>query len=285
MRDSIMDEVKKIVIISDGTGKTAKRLMDAVLAQYTQDEVGFSLKNIYQEVRDRKTLDAILEEIDDEYLVIFSLISRDLCCYCHKRLTDRGILHLNTLEPMLNTMSKFLGVDPDYRPGILQIIDDKYYKKVDAIGYTVEHDDGRGLLTHEADIVLLGLSRTCKTPIAMYLACNSGIKVANIPIVPGPSVEAFLTAKLSALPSTRVFGLMMRPEILAHVREERSQRLTSAAPDMSALRNYYDPDQVRVDLRFCKELFDRKGWRIVNVTRRAIEEISQEIIEKLNGQL
>jgi regulator of PEP synthase PpsR (kinase-PPPase family) len=178
-----MDDPKKIIILSDGTGKTAKRLMDAVLAQYSQYALDYDLDNIYKKVRDKKSVDEILESIDDSYLVIFSIISEKLDSYLHENLQKREILHLNILRPMLITMSKFLGVRPDYRPGILHVVDHKYYKKVDAIGYTVEHDDGGGGMIEEADIILLGLSRTCKTPISMYLACNFGIKVANIPIV------------------------------------------------------------------------------------------------------
>ena len=181
-----MNESKKIVIISDGTGKTAKRLMDSVIYQYRGQQVSYSLIEIYKEVRNKGQFDNVLKKIDDDYLVIVSIISDDLMKYIRKALDDRRILHLNVLEPMLNTMSKFLGVHPDYKPGILQIVDDRYYKKVDAIGFTVEHDDGMGKFINEADVILLGLSRTCKTPISVYLACNFGLKAANIPIIPNP---------------------------------------------------------------------------------------------------
>jgi regulator of PEP synthase PpsR (kinase-PPPase family) len=276
-----MCEEKKIVVVSDGTGKTAERLMDAVLAQYSDDEVGYSLVRTYQQVRDRETLDKILTEIDSDYLVIFSLISEDLGRYFHEQLAERWILHLNVLEPMLMTMSKFLGIHPDYQPGLLQKIDDKYYRKVDAIGYTVEHDDGRGSMIEEADIILVGLSRTCKTPIAMYLACNHGIKVANIPIVRDPTMEANLLARVAPLKQERIFGLMMQPEVLAHVREERLLFLAKAGPQQVELREYYDIQEIREDLKFCRRLFARREWDTVDVTRRAIEEISLEILSKM----
>jgi regulator of PEP synthase PpsR (kinase-PPPase family) len=280
-----MGEVKKIVIISDGTGKTAKRLMDAVVGQYSQKDVGFSLVNIYQQVRQRETFEEVLQEIDDESLVIFSIISEDLSQYFHHRLSEKGILHLNILEPMLGTMSKFLGTHPDYRPGILQIIDDKYYKKVDAIGYTAEHDDGRGQLIEEADVVLLGLSRTCKTPISMYLACNFGIQVANIPIVPDATMEKNLLAKLAPLKQDIIFGLMMQPEVLVRVREERSLLLTRTMASQSEMEKYCDLKEIRSELRFCRDLFRKRGWQTIDVTRRAVEEISLEILDKLgHGQ-
>ncbi|UCG60785.1 MAG: kinase/pyrophosphorylase [Candidatus Zixiibacteriota bacterium] len=276
-----MCEQKKIIIVSDGTGKTAERLMDAVLAQYSENEVGYTLQETYQQVRDKETIDKILMEIDSDYLVIFSIISENLSRYFHEQLAERWILHLNVLEPMLGTMSKFLGVHPDYQPGLLQKIDDRYYRKVDAIGYTVEHDDGRGAMIDQADIILVGLSRTCKTPIAMYLACNHGIKVANIPIVRDPTMETNLLARLDPLDQTRIFGLMMHPEVLAHVREERLLFLAKTAPRQVELREYYDLQEIREDLKFCRNLFSRQKWDTVDVTRRAIEEISLEILDKV----
>ena len=274
-----MGEEKKIVIISDGTGKTAKRLMDAVLAQYSQKDVSFSLVRIYAEVRDKRALAGIFRRLNTEYLVVYSIISEDLSAYCHEKLTERSILHLNILEPMVTTMSKFLGVHPDYRPGILQIIDDRYYKKVDAIGYTVEHDDGRGPMIQDADIVLVGLSRTCKTPISMFLSCNYGLKVANIPIIPDATMEKNFLAKLTLVPRGHIYGLIMQPDALVQAREERAFFLARTSTFQDDLQRYYDLRVIREELKFCRHLYDREKWRTIDVTRRAIEEVSQEILQ------
>ncbi len=279
-RESDMDEPKNIIIISDGTGKTAKRLMDAVLAQYSEYAVDYTLEEIYQEARDKKALDRILKHVDESYLVIYSIISEDLDKYFHEKLQEREILHLNILRPMLITMSKFLGVRPDYRPGILHVVDDKYYKKVDAIGFTVEHDDGGGRMVDQADIVLVGLSRTCKTPISMYLACNFGLKVANIPIIKNDEMTRSLLKRLKPVAHEKIIGLLMHPEILAHAREERSFYMTGAAMASEDVRRYYDLEEVRKEYRYCRELYEKQGWDDIDVTRRAIEEISLEIMEK-----
>jgi len=278
-----MYENKGIVVISDGTGKTAKRLMDAVLAQYSRKNVQYSLVNIYQQIRDEETLDRILQEIDTDCLVIYSIISNGLSRYFHERLSERGILHLNVLEPMLSTMSQFLGVPHDYQPGILQAIDDEYYKKIDAIGYTVEHDDGRGALVGEADIVLVGPSRTCKTPISMYLACNYGMKVANIPIVPNTVMKMNLLARLEPFNDKQhvIFGLTMRPDVLARVREARLPYLASGGTSRAQLGGYCDPQEIMAEFRFCQELCEEMGWHVIDVTRRAIEEISQDLLSSL----
>jgi regulator of PEP synthase PpsR (kinase-PPPase family) len=277
-----MDDEKRIVIVSDSTGRTAERLMKAVLAQYAHEEVDFSVVNIYQQIRDRKGLDTILGETDDDCLVIYSIISTKLSKYFHERLSERDMLHLNVLEPMLSTMRKFLGVHPDYKPGILHVIDDRYYRKVDAIGYTVEHDDGLGAAIENADVVLLGPSRTCKTPISIYLACNHGMNVANIPLIRGVTDERELSRRLVSLKRKCVFGLLMQPDVLAHVREERSQFLTGTVVPGTQLKEYCDLRDIRSELSFCRELCERRHWRTIDVTRRAIEEISQEILENLD---
>jgi [pyruvate, water dikinase]-phosphate phosphotransferase / [pyruvate, water dikinase] kinase len=273
--------MKKIVIISDGTGKTAKRLLDAVLAQYESHSDQFTVVDIFHEIRDQKSFNKILRHINHDYLVIYSIISKELSSYFRRRLIQKGILNLNVLEPMLGTMSKFLGVHPDYRPGILQIIDDRYYKKVDAIGFTVEHDDGRGKMICGADIVLLGLSRTCKTPISMYLACNHGVKVANIPIIPHETMKENLLIRLAPIKPELIVGLMMQPEVLSKVREERSLNLAGSVESKAGLQDYYDVRVIRNELAFCRKLFSETGWNTVDVTRRAIEEVALEILDRL----
>jgi len=275
-----MDNIKRIIIISDGTGKTAKRLVDAVLAQYARQNIDYSVTRIYHEVRDKFTFDKILKNIDTDYLVVYSIISTELNAYFHERLSERAILHINVLEPMLDTMSKFLGVHPDYLPGILQIIDDRYYRKIDAIGFTVEHDDGRGLAIRDADIVLVGLSRTCKTPISMYLSCNFGLKIANIPIIVNDIMEKNLMERLAKVPQQRIYGLLMQPEILMRIREERGKYLLGDTNPIINMQNYFDLHEIQKELRFCRELYVNHDWQTVDVTRRAIEEVSQEILEK-----
>ncbi|MCP4632264.1 MAG: kinase/pyrophosphorylase [candidate division Zixibacteria bacterium] len=274
--------LKKIVIISDGTGKTARRLMDAVLSQYSEQQVRFSVEETYKEIRSKAKFKQILKNINSEYLVILSIISIDLISHIHIELEKRNILHLNVLEPMLNTMSKFLGVHPNYEPGLLQIIDDKYYNKVDSIGFTVEHDDGMGHFLEEADIVLIGLSRTCKTPISVYLACNMGLRVANIPIIADFNFKTQLLKRLEKINNEKIVGLMMRPEILAFVREERAKVLGGNDLSKSGLDGYLNLRQIRLEVRFCNDMFYEMGINAIDVSRRAIEEISQEIARRFH---
>jgi [pyruvate, water dikinase]-phosphate phosphotransferase / [pyruvate, water dikinase] kinase len=277
-----MGDDKKIVIISDGTGRTAKRLMDAVLVQYYQKDLKFSLSNLYPQVRNKQQIDSILLQIDPRSLVLYTIISAGQAEYLEKELTKRMVLHLNILTPMLDTMSKFLGVHPDYQPGLLQIIDDRYYRKIDSIGFTVEHDDGRGPNIEEADAVLVGPSRSCKTPISMYLACNHGLRVANIPIVKDDALTQSVLARLQAVKRRCIVGLLMHPEILTRVREHRITMLARQERFQDQISTYCDIREVTSEFRFCRDLYVSQSWPSVDVTKRGIEEISLEIVEMLD---
>jgi len=274
----MLETIKKIIIISDGTGRTAKRLMDAVLAQYKQHEDHYSVECIFSDVRTRKRVDEIIRSLEGDCLVVFSIISRGLRRYLHRCLHEEEMLHLNVLEPMLNTMQKFLGFHPDYRPGLLQIVDDRYYSKVDAIGFTVEHDDGLGHQVVQADIVLVGLSRTCKTPISMYLACNHGLKVANIPVINDEISSQRLIERLRPVPNDKIIGLVMSAEVLASIREERAGLLAGESAEREMISTYHDVSLVKEEVRFFRRLCTSQDWEVINVTRRAIEEVSAEIL-------
>lgn len=272
---------KKIVIVSDGTGRTANRLMDAVLVQYNQDNLAYTVAKTHTEIRHKKELNEILKEIDDSYLVLYSIVATDLADYFATQLARKKILNLNVLKPMLDTMSKFLGVHPDYQPGLLHILDDRYYKKIDSIGYTVRHDDGCGTAIDDADAVLIGPSRTCKTPISMYLACNHGLRVANVPMVRNETMTQNLLRRIKSIKTRQVIGLLMLPEVLARVREDRMNVLLSKDSHQAQMQDYYDIGEVALEFRYCRDLFTTQGWQTVDVTRRAIEDIAGEILKKL----
>jgi regulator of PEP synthase PpsR (kinase-PPPase family) len=276
-----MDDVKKIIVVSDGTGRTAKRLMDAVLSQYVGHESRFRVEGIHSSIRTINALDKIVDSLSGECLIVFSIVSGDLRKHLHVRLHESGILHLNVLEPMLKTMAKFIGFHPDYKPGLLQLVDDKYYRKIDAIGYTVEHDDGLGHQIEEADIVIVGPSRTCKTPISMYLACNHGKKVANIPVFPDEGATKRLLLRLEKVDQLKIFGVTMQPEVLAQIREARSELLAGRRSEKVLVEDYHDPAHVEAEVEYFKKLCYQQAWEIINVTRRAIEEVSAEILRNL----
>lgn len=282
VQEVYMGKTRQIVIVSDGTGKTATRLMDAVLAQYNKKDEHFPVVHTYQNIRTQKEIRRVLKEVSDDCLVIFSIITRDHRSYFREALEKRQVLHLDVLEPMLSRLSKFLGFHPEYKPGLLQVIDDQYYKKIDAIGYTVEHDDGGGYRMEEADLVLVGPSRTCKTPISIYLSCNLGLKVANIPILGDMSHQEYLLEKLKPIDTGIIFGCYMQLSELARIRGERTKLLykddTVAPGDLS----YQNRWEIQEEIHSCEKLYKQQRWKIIDVTSRSIEEISQGINRELN---
>ena len=277
-----MTTPKHIAIISDGTGRTAKRLADAVLVHYNRAEIAYEEPVIFADVRDKKTFDRILKKIDNSYLVVFTVISEDLNAYFCNKLSQKGYLHLNVLAPMLKTMSNFLGANPEYEPGILHRIDDRYYKKIDAIGYAVEHDDGRQQIGHDCEVVVIGLSRTCKTPICMYLACNFGVRAANAPLVGDMELDNHLISSLAELEPRKIIGLTMNADTLLKVREDRMPLLTGESSKVNGVADYADYHRIKEEIYYCNRLYRDQGWQPVDVTRRAIEEISHEIMSVID---
>jgi regulator of PEP synthase PpsR (kinase-PPPase family) len=271
--------MKKIIIVSEGTGNTSRRMMETVLGQYSRLKLDVKLDNVFPQVHTRKQVREILADLDSDYLVIFSIVSKELREYAHSLLQKRGILHLSILDPMLETIEKFLGFHPEYEPGLRQIVDNRYYQKVDSMGYTVGHDDGRGHQLDQADIILLGPSRTCKTPISIYLACNHGVKVANIPIIPDEGMEEILLSRLENIRRRRIVGLIMEADVLIGIRTERSRLLTGSSAARQSIRPYCDADEIRREIRYCNTLFQELEIKTVNVTWRAIEEISLEVLK------
>lgn len=279
-----MGETKNIVIISDGTGKTARRLMDAVLIQYSDKNIEYSVIHTFQQVRDEPGVDDVLARIDDDNLVLFSIVSKELAYYLTGKLSERKITNLSVLQPMLDVISKFLGVHPDYMPGKLQIINDNYYRKIDAIGYAVRHDDGNGQYLGRADAVLVGISRTCKTPVSMYLACNYGLSVANIPVIIDDNWTEMILERLESVAPERIIGLVMQPDTLASIRENRSQTMVGTGEAGDQMMDYYELRQVVQEYRYSVEMFESHNWRVIDVTRRAIEEISSEIYRQVSRE-
>jgi regulator of PEP synthase PpsR (kinase-PPPase family) len=275
-----MGDTKKIVIISGGTGETALRLMHAILAHYPEADIDYALEKTHRYVRSTEQLEKILSEIPDDRLVLFSIITEELRNHLQDALKSRTLRYLNILEPMRQTMQDFLQFNPNYESGILQ---KKYgrYKKMDAITFTVRHDDGMGTRIEEAELVLVGPSRTCKTPISMYVATNYGLKVANIPVVPDMAMVSQLLKRLLDVSPRIIFGTVMKPEVLASIRGTRTRLISGHSVVDDSLVAYQELEAIEKELLFCRRLYSAQNWEIIDVTERAIEEISSTLISEL----
>lgn len=261
---------KHIYILSDGTGTTAERVLQASLIQFSQEQAAIvRVPNVTSEAQVRK---AVRQAAKEGGMIIYTLVSPQLRDIMATEANEHNVVTIDILGPFLTKLSVFLASPPRSQPGLLAEVNGHYYKRIDAIGFAVKHDDGLGLPTlNQADIVIAGVSRTTKTPLTMYLAYSRGLLVANVPIVVGSSPPP----QLLSLPLNCVVGVTMRLDLLCSVRHSRFAGLGKKVP-----LNYAQPDYVRSELEYSHELFRMHHWPVVDVTNKSIEESAREICHK-----
>jgi regulator of PEP synthase PpsR (kinase-PPPase family) len=257
----------KIFAVSDATGKTANRVLSAALAQFDRKDVKIiRYGNVHSVERIREIFD---EAAAEGGFVVHTLVREEL----RSNMLDEGrkfnVTTIDLMGPLLIRLSAWFDSQPKAQPGLFHVIDEEYDRRIEAVEFTVQHDDGRrtGEL-HLADIVLIGVSRTSKTPLSMYLA-NRGWKVANVPLALGihPPQNLF------ELPKRRVIALTIDPERLASLREVRAERLGTQKI------GYADLETVRREMTYAYEIFDkRRDWPLLDMTAKPIEEAASEIV-------
>jgi regulator of PEP synthase PpsR (kinase-PPPase family) len=255
-------------LLSDSTGETLEVIANACLSQFEGVEVK---RHLWPMVRSEGHLDRVLDDVERRPgLVLFTLVNSTIRRDLEQKSRRRGINAVSVLDPVVHALSAVLGREAAGRPGRQHALDAAYFARVDAIQFTIAHDDGIGAENwEEADIVLAGVSRSSKTPTAIYLA-NRGYKVANIPIVP----EAPPPASLFALKHPLVVGLTTNPERLIQIRRNRLLSLNQA-PET----DYVDREAVAAELAFARRMFADNGWPVIDVTRRSIEETALAIVK------
>ena len=256
-----------IFTVSDGTGETAVNIVRAVKVQFENAEIHLERFN---KIRNRATLEEILvTAAEKKAMIVATVVDPELRVFLISRSMQLGVRTIDILFPLLETMSEQLGQKPSAIPGLLRQLDEDYFKRIHAIEYTVRHDDGvLNQELKEADIVLVGVSRTSKTPLSMYLG-HKGYKVANIPIIPGiePPKELF------KIDQNKIIGLIIDPERLAEIRSARLNALGTTTPG-----DYADVSKIFEELEWSRELFRKnRRWPILDVTGKALEESSVEI--------
>ena len=255
-------------MISDSTGETLIAVARAAAAQYSGIR---AIEHLHSMVRTSKRLDRIVEELEEEPgIVLYTLVDRELSERLEEACRNLGIPCASVLEPVLQLLQSYLGAPTGRRSGAQHVLDADYFKRIDALNFTLVHDDGQLAGSMEdADIVLLGISRTSKTPTSMYLA-NRGVKTANIPIVPGVA----LPPEIETLKKPLVVGLIASPERIVQLRENRILSLNAARTDLA----YIDKAAVADEIAFTRRLCARHGWPLIDVTRRSIEETAAAIL-------
>lgn len=262
-------------LVSDSTGETLQAYAQAVCAQFDEAR---PILHIHPLIRSPRQLDRALAAIEDAPgLVLYTLMKEDKREALETLCLRLGLPHLSVLDPAIAMMGRYLGIESSHRLGGQHELDQRYFARIDALNYTLAHDDGQNVAGfHQADIVLLGISRTSKTPTSLYLA-NRGYKTANLPLVPGvplpPDVEALEGMSGGPL----VVGLIASPERIVQIRRNRLMALHETQET-----DYVAEDRVRDEMASARKLFLMKGWPMIDVSRRAIEETAAAVIALLN---
>jgi regulator of PEP synthase PpsR (kinase-PPPase family) len=240
----------------------------AVSAQYKDAR---AIEHIYPLIRTPKQMAKVLEEIDQEPgIVLYTVVDPELARIIDEGCAAMGLPCVNVLEPVLGVFQSYLGAPAGRRVGAQHVLDADYFRRIDALNFTMEHDDGQlpGDI-EQADVILLGISRTSKTPTSIYLA-NRGIKTANVPIVLGvPVPEAVLRAERPL-----VVGLVATVERIAQVRQHR----VLGSGTFFDAESYADRAAIAEELAYARQIFSRNGWPTIDVTRRSIEETAAAIL-------
>ncbi len=260
---------KVIYLVGDSTGETITKISRASLAQFSREHV--EVKTFFM-VNDREHLVQIVTQAaEDEALIAFTLVHPALRACLIQEAERRGITAIDVIGDFIVQLSIFLKEKPAQVPGRQYILDEDYHRRIEAINFAVKHDDGKmpqGL--GHADFVLVGISRTSKTPLSTYLA-NQGWKVANVPLHPGMDPPDEL---LQDVDQRRVFGLIISVENLVKLREARLVQL-----GLEPYAKYADPVAVSEEIDWCKAFYDKHPrWRILDVSNRAIEETAACIL-------
>lgn len=255
-------------LLSDSTGETLENIAKAALAQF--DDADKVVRHFWPMVRTESHLDRILVDIaENPGLVLFTLVNREVREKLEKKCQMLGLPAVAALDRITDAFSDMLGQKAQARPGRQHLMDEAYFARVEAIQFTIAHDDGLNSQNwEEADIILAGVSRTSKTPTSIYLA-NRGFKTANIPIIPeSPPPQSLFTLK-----HPLIIGLVTNADRLIQVRRNRLLSLNQA-PDT----DYVDEEKVKQELAFARRMFADNGWPVLDVTRRSIEESAAAVI-------
>jgi regulator of PEP synthase PpsR (kinase-PPPase family) len=258
-------------LVSDATGETLVTVARAAAAQYTNVS---PVERMHPLVRTAKQLDRVLDEIEDSPgIVLYTLLDHDLSERLEKKCRALGVPCLSILGPVLGLFQAYLGGESRPRVGAQHTLNAEYFKRIDALNYTMLHDDGQHTDDLEdAEVVLVGISRTSKTPTSIYLA-NRGVKTANVPLVPGIPVPS----KLETLRQPLVVGLTASPERIVQIRQNRLLGL-KAEHDAD---QYVDRQAVAEEIAFSRKLCGKHNWPLIDVTRRSIEETAAAVLALL----
>lgn len=261
-----------IHLISDSTGETLVAIMKASAAQFRN---ATALEHLHTLVRSEENLQSTLEEIKNKPgVVLYTLMNPDRRKTLEKFCVRNKTPAISVLDQPISMLGRYLGSRMIREVGAQRNLDAEYYNRIEALDFAMAHDDGQNIMgLNNADILLLGISRTSKTPTCIYLA-NRGYLAGNIPLIPGSPLPTIL----DEITKPFVVGLIASPDRIVQIREQRLVGLNET--DQT---DYIDMDRVRDEMRQAKRMFTKKGYKVIDVTRKSIEETSAQIIKAYNS--
>ncbi len=263
-------------LVSDATGETLNSIARATVSQFEEVHITYHRWSL---IRTRFQLHRVIEGIEAEPGPVLSTVldgglRTELEGFCERQ----GLALVNVLDPVLSMLQEQIGSQAAARPGRQYVLDADYFRRIDAMHFVLAHDDGQAQAgIAEADVVLVGVSRSSKTPTSFYLA-NRGVKAANVPLVPGlpdpPGLEA---------PRCPVIGLTLDVAALIEIRRHRLRMIAHAGPMRHDSVEYIDQDMVKDELLWARRLCNRRGWPVIDVTRRSIEETAATVLQLMEA--
>ena len=277
--DAMPDLRINLHLVSDATGETLNAIARATTVQFEQADIIYHRWSL---IRTRFQLHRVMEGIEHEPgPVLSTLVDRALRAELETTCRRLNVPVVNVLEPVMTLLQDYIGEEASARPGRQYALNADYFRRIDAMHYVLAHDDGQaqpGIA--EADVVLVGVSRSSKTPTCFYLA-NRGIKAANVPLVPNlPEPPGLDTVECP------VIGLTLEAEALIEIRRHRLRLIASGNAAVIARQNsteYVDEDAVKAELLWARRLCNRRGWPVIDVTRRSIEETAATVLQLMEA--
>jgi len=269
----ILAEKEVVYVVSDSVGETAGFVVKAVATQFNGGQVDIRRNSYVEDFEDIE--DVILLAIKDNSIIAYTIVIPTLKDYLDRRAAEEGIMAVDLLSPLMNAFETKFNKEPHHRPGLMRKLDEEYFRKIEAIEFAVKYDDGRdprGIT--KADIVLIGVSRTSKTPLSMYLA-HKRYKVANVPLVP----EVQPPEELFQIPRKNCIGLIISPDKLNEIRKERLRAL-----GLASRANYASFERILKELDHAEKIMKRVGCPVIDVSNKAVEETAGLILDILKKE-
>ena len=273
IKNSKSKKTRHIFIISDATGSTCEMVVKAALSQFRTTDI--HLHRVRYVRTEEEIKDVVQEVMAVDGIIAYTLVSNELRDLIFDQGRKWAVPAIDVMGPLLSRFTDYLEISPMAVPGMFRSLDQNYYQRIECIDFAVKHDDGKKLTDlYKADIIIVGPSRTSKTPISIYLAYRD-YKITNIPLI----FDIDLPDELSQVDQNNIVGLTITPNRLKTIREVRASRYKHIE-----LTKYVDLDLIKSELKECMQIYNKYKWKIVDVTSKSIEEAATEIMRLFSNR-